>query len=245
MNKSTKTRLDVALVERGLADTRAKAQALILAGEVTVNQQAARKAGTLVGPGDVVMLKSLGTRYVSRGGLKLEGALADLGLSPQGKICADVGSSTGGFTDCLLQHGALRVYAIDVSPEQLDWKLRKNQRVVQIRCNARNLRRELLPESPELVTVDLSFISTAKVIAALASIAGGPAAFLILVKPQFELARGDVGRGGIVRDTSLHERAVERVKTAAIASGLQVKGVAPSRITGAEGNQEYFVYALK
>lgn len=233
------------LTERGLADSRQKAQALILAGEVMVNGQKATKAGTSVREDDRVELLSGGTRYVSRGGLKLEGAIADLGVAVQGRICADVGSSTGGFTDCLLQNGAAKVNSIDVSPDELAWKLRTDPRVVQIECNARNLGPETLPEAVGLVTVDLSFISTAKVLAAVAGIAAEGAEFLILVKPQFELEREDVGRGGIVTDPQLHQKAIARVQTAAESCGLQVLRVAPSRITGAEGNQEFFLHARK
>lgn len=240
-----KKRLDVLLTERGLADSRQKAQALILAGEVMLNGQKATKAGTSVREDDRVELLSAGIRYVSRGGLKLEGALQDLGVNAQGRICADVGSSTGGFTDCLLQNGAAKVYAVDVSPEQLDWKLRRDARVVQIECNARNLRPESVPEAVSLVTVDLSFISTAKVLAAVASIVAAGADLLILVKPQFELEREDVGRGGIVTDAALHQKAIARVQAAAENCGLEILRVVASRVTGAEGNQEYFLHARK
>lgn len=246
MKKSPdKKRLDVLLVERGLAESRQKAQALIMAGEVRVNRQKAAKAGTIISAEDAVELAGPGIRYVSRGGLKLEGALEDLRILPTGRVCADVGSSTGGFTDCLLQNGATCVYAVDVSPEQLAWKLRQDSRVKQIACNARHLRPEMLPEPVALVTVDLSFISTAKVLPAIAQMAMPGADFLILVKPQFELEREDVGRGGIVDDTKLHQRAIERVEEAARECGLSVAGVAPSRITGAEGNQEFFLHARK
>ena len=243
--KSQKERLDVLVVERGLADSRQKAQALILAGEVRVNGLAAAKAGALVSEEARIELATSGARYVSRGGQKLEGALEDFALSPAGRICADVGSSTGGFTDCLLQHGAARVYAIDVSPEQMDWKLRQDARVKQIECNARNLNEAALPEPAEVVTIDLSFISTAKVLRAVAALAGTGAEFLILVKPQFELERGDVGSGGIVGDAALHQRAIERVEAAARECGLEVLGCVPSRLTGAEGNQEFFLHARK
>ena len=237
-------RLDVALVERGLVETRARAAALILAGQVLVNGQKVEKAGAAVRGGDAIALLAR-DKYVSRGGVKLEGALADLGVRVEGRICADVGSSTGGFTDCLLQHGAARVYAIDVSPEQMDWKLRQDARVKQIECNARNLNEAALPEPAEVVTIDLSFISTAKVLGAVAAIAGTGAEFLILVKPQFELERGDVGSGGIVGDAALHQRAIERVEAAARECGLEVLGCVPSRLTGAEGNQEFFLHARK
>ncbi len=240
-----KQRLDVWLVEHGLAETRAKAQALILAGEVLVNGQKTAKAGTPVRESDAVELLSSGLRYVSRGGLKLEGALEDLQIPAEGKACADIGSSTGGFTDCLLQKGATRVYSVDVSPKELAWKLRSDSRVVQIECNARNLRGDSLPEPVALVAVDLAFISTAKVLPAIASIAAPGADLLVLVKPQFELEREDVGRGGIVSDPALHRKAIERVEDAARVCGLHALRVVPSRITGAEGNQEFFLHARK
>jgi 23S rRNA (cytidine1920-2'-O)/16S rRNA (cytidine1409-2'-O)-methyltransferase len=241
--KTEKTRLDILLVERGLAESRQKAQAMLLAGEIRVNGQPADKAGTRVSVD--VLIEAIGTRqrYASRGGIKLEGALEDCGVGVADKICLDVGSSTGGFTDCLLQHGAARVYAVDVSPEQLAWKLRQDSRVIQIHRNARELSSDNLPEKPSLITLDVSFISAAKVLPAVANVAGPGAEFLILVKPQFELDRGDVGKGGIIRDAKLHERAIERVRAAAIAAGLSVEGVKPSRLTGAEGNQEFFLYA--
>jgi 23S rRNA (cytidine1920-2'-O)/16S rRNA (cytidine1409-2'-O)-methyltransferase len=177
--------------------------------------------------------------------LKLEGALEDFGIDAVGKICLDIGASTGGFTDCLLQHGARRVYAVDVTPQQMAWRLAQDPRVTQIKANARNLRPEQIPEAADLVTMDVSFISVAKVLPAVVAAAGSEAEYLILVKPQFELDRGDVGRGGIVREASLHERAIERVRAAAEAAGLRVEGVRPSRLTGAEGNQEFFLHARK
>jgi 23S rRNA (cytidine1920-2'-O)/16S rRNA (cytidine1409-2'-O)-methyltransferase len=243
--KTEKIRLDMLLVERGLAESRQKAQAMLLAGEIRVNGQRADKAGARVNVD--VLIEGIGTRqrYASRGGIKLEGALDDFGVSPLGKICLDVGSSTGGFTDCLLQHGAARIYAVDVSPEQLAWKLQQDSRVVQIHRNARVLSGNDLSEKPDLITLDVSFISVAKVLPAVVSVAGPGAEFLILVKPQFELDRGDVGKGGIIRDSLLHERAIERVRTAAIAAGLSIEGVKPSRLTGAEGNQEFFLHARR
>ncbi len=232
-------------MQRGLAETRAKAQALILAGEVLVNGQKTAKAGTAIRSDDTVELASTGIRYVSRGGLKLEGALGDLQVAASGRICADVGSSTGGFADCLLQNGATRVYSIDVSPQELAWKLRRDPRVTQVKCNARNLRGDSLPEPATLITVDLSFISTAKVLQAIANVAAPGADLLVLVKPQFELERAAIGPGGIVADPALHRKAIERVQDAALACGLHVLRIVPSRITGAEGNQEFFLHARK
>jgi 23S rRNA (cytidine1920-2'-O)/16S rRNA (cytidine1409-2'-O)-methyltransferase len=239
-----KTRLDVALVERGLAESRQKAQAMILAGQVLVNGQPANKAGAAVAGDARVELAGAAMPYVSRGGMKLEGALDDFAVNPAGLVCLDVGSSTGGFTDCLLQHGAARVYCVDVSGDQLAWKLRQDARVHVIEKNARYLQPADVPEPVALITVDLSFISTAKVLPALAPLAQAGAQWLILVKPQFELERRDVGKGGIVRDAALHRVAIERVEQAATALGLTLRGVKPSRLPGAEGNQEFFLYAL-
>jgi 23S rRNA (cytidine1920-2'-O)/16S rRNA (cytidine1409-2'-O)-methyltransferase len=243
--KSEKRRLDLLVVERGLADSRKRAQAMILAGEVRVDGKRSDKAGTLVAIGARIEISGASARYASRGGFKLEGALEDFGVEVQGKTCLDIGASTGGFTDCLLQHGARRVYAVDVTPEQMVWRLRQDARVTQIGGNARNLRPEQIAEPADMVTVDVSFISVAKVLPAVVAAAGPSAEYLILVKPQFELDRGDIGPGGIVRDASLHERAIERVRQAAVAAGLSVHGVRPSRLTGAEGNQEFFLHAWK
>jgi len=231
------------VVERGLAESREKAQAMILAGEVRVNGERSDKAGAQIADNARVDVSGTSGKYASRGGLKLEGALEDFAIDAKGKICLDIGASTGGFTDCLLQHGARRVYAVDVTPQQMAWRLMQDARVTQIKANARNLRPEQIPEPADLVTMDVSFISVAKVLPAVVVAAGSNAKYLILVKPQFELDRGDIGRGGIVRDASLHERAIERVREAAVAAGLRVEGVRPSHLTGAEGNQEFFLHA--
>jgi 23S rRNA (cytidine1920-2'-O)/16S rRNA (cytidine1409-2'-O)-methyltransferase len=243
--KSEKKRLDVLVVERGLAESRVKAQAMILAGEVRVDGARGDKAGMQVPADARIEISGVAAKYASRGGQKLEGALEDFGVEVSGKICLDIGSSTGGFTDCLLQHGAARVYAVDVTPEQMAWRLQQDKRVKQIGENARNLQPAQIAEPAGLVTVDVSFISVAKVLPAVVAASGPSAEYLILVKPQFELGRGDIGPGGIVRDTSLHERAIERVRVAAVAAGLRVDGVRPSRVTGAEGNQEFFLHAWK
>jgi 23S rRNA (cytidine1920-2'-O)/16S rRNA (cytidine1409-2'-O)-methyltransferase len=241
--KPGKKRLDLLVVERGLADSREKAQAMILAGEVRVNGSRSDKAGMQVATDARIEVSGTSAKYASRGGLKLEGALEDFAIDVSGKTCLDIGASTGGFTDCLLSHGARCVYAVDVTTEQMVWRLQQDPRVQQIKANARNLRPEQIPEPADLVTVDVSFISVAKVLPAVVAAAGTRAEYLILVKPQFELDRGDVGRGGIVRDAALHARAVDRVRTAAEAAGLRVEGVRPSRLTGAEGNQEFFLHA--
>ncbi len=243
--KTGKKRLDLLVVQRGLADSRQKAQAMILAGEVRVNGAPLDKAGALLAEDARIEASSGSVKYASRAGLKLEGALEDFGVNVSGKVCLDIGASTGGFTDCLLAHGAGKVYAVDVTPEQLAWRLQQDPRVKQIKANARYLRREQIAEPAELVTLDVSFISVAKVLPAVVAATGPRAEFLILVKPQFELDRKDIGSGGIVREASLHERAIERVKTAAEAAGLRVEGVRPSRVAGAEGNQEFFLYARR
>src|SRR5712664_1426216 len=243
--KPRRKRLDALLVEHGLADSLQKASAMILAGEVRVDGARVDKAGSRFPEAARIEVNSRAEKYASRGGIKLEGALADFGVNPKDSVCLDVGSSTGGFTDCLLQHGAARVYALHVNVDQLAWKLRQDKRVVPIERNARELRRENIPERVDLTVIDVSFISASKVVAPAAAIATEGAQFLILVKPQFELPREDVGQGGIVSDTALHQKAIATVREAAIAAGLDILGVRASRLPGAEGNQEYFLHARK
>jgi 23S rRNA (cytidine1920-2'-O)/16S rRNA (cytidine1409-2'-O)-methyltransferase len=240
--KIEKKRLDLLIVERGLAPSRQRAQALLLAGNILVDGQPASKAGTLVPADAPISLTGETLRYSSRGGLKLEGALEDFLVNPAGRTCLDAGSSNGGFTDCLLQHGAARVFAVDVNIAQLDWKLQRDPRVTTIEVNARYLKPQQISEPATLVTVDLSFISVAKVLPAL--IAAAPTAeFLILIKPQFELQRGQVGKGGIVRDRALQQQAIESVKAAAVQNRLACLGVRPSKLPGADGNLEFFLHA--
>ncbi len=243
--KSTRKRLDVLLVERCLAESRQKAQAMILAGEIAVDGRKAEKAGVDVAESARIEVHSRLQKYVSRGGFKLEGALEDFQVSPEGRVCLDVGSSTGGFTDCLLQHGATRVYAVDVNTDQLAWKLHEDGRVIPIKKNARQLTPSDLHEPVDLVTADVSFISVRKVLPGLAACANACADLLILVKPQFELEREDVGKGGIVRDSKLHETAIASVRSVAESLRLTILGSAPSRLPGAQGNQEYFLHARK
>jgi 23S rRNA (cytidine1920-2'-O)/16S rRNA (cytidine1409-2'-O)-methyltransferase len=238
-----KVRLDVLLVERGLAASRQRAQALLLAGQVRVNGAATMKAGAQIAADAQIELLGAPLRYASRGGLKLEGALDDFGVNAQDKISLDVGSSNGGFTDCLLQHGARTVYAVDVTIDQLDWKLRQDARVVPVERNARYLRGEDIGVPIELIVVDVSFISVSKILPALVQLAAPGADFLILIKPQFELEKREVGKGGVVRGPKLHQKAIERVKESATQARLQIVGVRESRITGAEGNQEFFLHA--
>jgi len=235
-------RLDQLLVERGLVPSREKARALILAGEVLVNGQRMDKAGRDVAADSRVDLLEK-PRYVGRGGLKLEAALDHFHISVQNKICLDVGSSTGGFTDCLLQHGAARVYAVDVGTGQLDWKLRNDPRViVREQVNARYLSRREVPEPIDLAVADVSFISITMILPAVADLLVSNAEMVILVKPQFELERHQVGKGGIVRDPALQRQACERVEDAVCRLGFQT-GVIPSPVLGAEGNQEFLLYA--
>jgi 23S rRNA (cytidine1920-2'-O)/16S rRNA (cytidine1409-2'-O)-methyltransferase len=243
--KPLKKRLDELLVGRGLADSLQKAQAMILAGEVEVAGARTEKAGARFEEGADIALASRSPKYVSRGGLKLEGALADFSIEPRGKVCLDIGSSTGGFADCLLQHGAARVYAVDVNVDQLDWKLRQDSRIIAVKRNARWLLAEDLGESADLVVIDVSFISVAKVLKPAVACAKLGAELLILVKPQFELPREQVPPGGVIADTSLQETAVAEIAKAAIAAGLQILGTKPSRLPGSEGNQEHFLHARK
>jgi 23S rRNA (cytidine1920-2'-O)/16S rRNA (cytidine1409-2'-O)-methyltransferase len=243
--KTARTRLDLLLVERGLAQSRQKAQAMILAGEVSVNGCRAEKAGQTVAPGASLEVSSRLQKYSSRGGLKLEGALEDFAVRAQDKVCLDLGASTGGFTDCLLRHGAARVYSLDVNTAQLDWKLARHSSVFRIEKNARELQPRDLPELVDLLVADVSFISLAKVLGPAVVVAKPGAEFLLLIKPQFELRREDVGPGGIVRDTALHQKAIAGVRAAAEVAGLTCLSVKPSRLPGAEGNQEYFLHARK
>ena len=243
--KAGRMRLDLLLVERGLAESARKALALILAGEVQVDGKRVEKAGMPVAEDARIEITSRLQKFVSRGGAKLEGALEDFVVDPTGRVCLDIGSSNGGFTDCLLQHGATKVFAVDVNVEQLDWKLRQDPRVIRIERNARELRVDDIPGSVDMVVADVSFISVSKVIAPAKSVAKPSAEFLILIKPQFELRREEIGPGGIVKDEKLREKAILAVRGAIETVGLDCLGVRPSRLLGAEGNQEYFLHARK
>lgn len=236
-------RIDRLLVERGLAQSRSKAQALVMAGVVLVNEQRVEKPSEMVEPEARVRVKGAddpASRYVGRGGLKLEAALREFHVDVVGLACLDVGASTGGFTDCLLQHGARRVVAIDVGHNQLDWRLRQDARVeVREGVNARYLRAEAFEEKFELAVMDVSFISATKVLPALVALLTAGARIITLIKPQFEVGRGEVGKGGIVRDHSKQERVVGEVNAAAEALGLRACGVIESPIQGADGNREF------
>ena len=243
--KVAKTRLDRLLVARGLAETERHAQAMVMAGEIRVDEQLATKPGAMCSWDVRIEFAGRRQRYVSRAGLKLEGALEEFGVNPKNRVCLDVGASTGGFTDCLLQRGAQRVYSVDVNTAQLDWRLQGEERVVAVKKNARYLRPNDIPEAVDLVTVDVSFISVSKILPAITSVAQRGAIFLILIKPQFELEKRFVEKGGVVTDPALHERAIACVRTAAQLAGLEILGVKPSRLAGAEGNQEFFLGARR
>lgn len=237
-----KKRLDLLLVDRGLAPSRQRAQALIMAGSVLVNNQPAAKAGAQVSERDLIEVKSGSNPYVSRGGLKLEGALKTLSLDVSDRICLDVGASTGGFTDCLLQNGAMRVYAVDVGYGQLAWKLRQDERVVVIeRTNIRNMPGERVPETVDIATIDVSFISLKIVVPAVMAFLKPEGLILALIKPQFEVGKNQVGKGGVVRNPELHDRVIEDLSNFFAASGLGCAGVVPSPILGPKGNREFFI----
>ncbi len=240
--RANKTRIDQLLVDRGLADSREKAKALLLAGSVTVNGQRVDKPGhTAAADSRVEVAAKL--PYVSRGGWKLERALDRFAVDVSGKTCVDVGASTGGFTDCLLQRGAARVYAVDVGRGQLDWKLRNDPRVVlREGINARYLKPEDIGESADLTVTDVSFISVTLIVPVLPPILKPNGAMIILIKPQFEVGREQVGKGGIVRDPGLHEAACARVRASVEAIGYRAE-IVDSPILGAEGNREFLLYA--
>ena len=237
-----RTRLDVALVDRGLAATRAKAQGLILAGRVLLSGAVVTKCGAPVAPEEEVALLPAPRPYVSRGGEKLSGALDDLGVTVEGVVALDVGASTGGFTDCLLRRGASRVYAVDVGEALLDASLRDDPRVVVLEgTNFRRAAADLLPEPAGLATVDVSFISLRHILPPLKAFLSPGAEVVALVKPQFEAGRESVGKGGVVRDEGARRRAVESVIRFAKESGYSVLGEAESRLRGPKGNREVFL----
>ena len=241
-----KIRLDVLLVERGLAASRERARALILAHAVRVDGVPVTKAGAAVPAGAEVTLAGPDHPYVSRGGLKLAHALDAFAVGVEGRTALDVGASTGGFTDVLLRRGARRVVALDVGHNQLDWKIRSDPRVhVLEHVNARTLTAAALPadaQRPDIVTIDVSFISLRVILPVLPPLLAPGADVIALVKPQFEAGRGEVGKGGIVRDEAVHARVVDEVTAAALALGLTRAGLTPSPITGMEGNREFLMH---
>ena len=237
-----KVRADVLLLERGLAPSRERARALILAGRVFSNEVRVDKAGHLLRADAPLSVRGDPMPYVSRGGLKLEGALDAFSLDPTGLVVADVGASTGGFTDCLLQQGAARVYAIDVGYGQLHMKLRNDPRVVVMeRTNARYLAPKDLPEPVDLVVIDASFIGLAKLLPTIKGLLRAGGEVVALVKPQFEVGRGLVGKGGVVRDDALREQTADSVTEAAAALGFEPKGRADAAVAGPKGNREIFL----
>lgn len=235
--------LDLAVLERGLAETRERARALILAGKVLVDGRVVDKAGTLVGAGTQVALMGSDHPYVGRGGVKLERALEELGVTAAGRVCLDLGASTGGFTDCLLRHGAVLVYAVDVGRGQLAQRLRADPRVVVMeRTNARMLDPAAFVERPDLATVDLSFISLAAILPLLPPLLADTGEILALVKPQFEVGKGQVGKGGVVRDAGQHRRVIAGLGRLAVQVGMKILGASSSCLLGPKGNREFFLH---
>ena len=241
-----KERLDVLLTERGFFDSREKAKAVIMAGEVFVNGQREDKAGSKFDREAEIEVKGKVLKYVSRGGLKLEKAVEVYGLDLMDKTCIDIGSSTGGFTDCMLQNGAAKVYAIDVGTNQLAWKLREDKRVVSMeKTNIRYVTEEDIPEKADFASVDVSFISLTKVLPAAVNLLKDEAYMVCLIKPQFEAGREKVGKKGVVRDLSVHKEVIELVINFAIGLNLFIKGLTFSPVKGPEGNIEYLLYMQK
>lgn len=239
----TKERLDKLLVDRALAGSRERARALVLAGKVLVDDRVVDKAGSQVPVGAGIRIRGGDIPYVSRGGLKLEKALQVFHVDIAGRSAIDVGASTGGFTDCLLQHGAARVIAVDVGYGQLAWSLRQDERVVNLeRTNIRSLKAEDLPWRPDLAVIDASFISLEKVLPVTLGLLSRPAEVVALIKPQFEVGRAKVGKGGVVRDASLHTQVLESIRELARSLGCRVLGVDESPILGPKGNREFLIH---
>jgi 23S rRNA (cytidine1920-2'-O)/16S rRNA (cytidine1409-2'-O)-methyltransferase len=242
-------RIDKLLVERGLAQSRTKAQALVMAGVVLADEQLVRKPSECFLPEAKIRIKDAddpAARYVGRGGLKLEAALREFQIDVTGLTCLDVGASTGGFTDCLLQHGASKVVAVDVGHNQLDWKLRSDSRVeLREGVNARYLKPEDFDQKFDLATIDVAFISATMILPAVVPLLTRQGQIITLIKPQFEVGKGEVGKGGIVTDTTKHERVVDEVNHAAEEQGLRVCGVIRSPIRGAEGNVEFLALYVR
>ncbi|HEX8775859.1 MAG TPA: TlyA family RNA methyltransferase [Pyrinomonadaceae bacterium] len=242
-------RIDKLMVERGLAQSRTKAQAMVMAGVVLVGEQRVEKPSESFDESAEIRIKGAGdpaSRYVGRGGLKLEAALREFQLDVKGLDCLDVGASTGGFTDCLLQHGARSVLALDVGHNQIDWRLRNDARVeVREGVNARYLKPEDFTRRFDLAVMDVSFISATKVLPAIVPLLTSAASIVTLIKPQFEVGRGEVGRGGIVTDHAKHERVVGEVNDVARSLGLRVRGLMESPVRGADGNVEFLAWYEK
>ncbi len=244
--KSDKQRLDQLMVVRSLAPSRARARDLIKSGHVLINGFPAEKPGTMVTAQSAITLKKEAIPYVSRGGLKLEKAFGVFPIHIQNAVCLDIGASTGGFTDCLLQHGAGKVYAVDVGYGQLAWKLRQDRRVVVIeRTNARHITLEEIPESVDLVTIDVSFISLRLIVPAVLPLMKTTAGLIALIKPQFEVGKGKVGKGGVVKDNQLHEEVLVSLREFFDSLKLDYRGDIPSPILGPKGNKEFLAFMHK
>lgn len=239
---SDKIRIDVALVEQGFSDSREKAKRLVMAGQVYVSGQKCDKAGTTIRVTDAIEVRGGAMRYVSRGGLKLEKAMQVFGALPAGRVCMDIGASTGGFTDCMLQNGAVKVYAVDVGYGQLAWKLRSDERVVNLeRTNIRYITAEQVPDPIGFASVDVSFISLTLVLPAVRPLLTGDAQLVCLIKPQFEAGKGKVGKKGVVREPEIHREVVRRIVRFCEGAGFQVQGLDFSPVKGPEGNIEYLM----
>lgn len=241
-----KERLDVLLVSRGLASSREKAKAVIMAGQVYVKGQKEDKAGSMFDAEAEIEVRGNTLKYVSRGGLKLEKAMERFGVEIEGKVCMDVGSSTGGFTDCMLQNGAVKVYSVDVGHGQLDWKLRNDPRVVCMeKTNIRYVTQEDIEEAPEFASIDVSFISLTKVLGPVRELLTPEGEIVSLIKPQFEAGREKVGKKGVVRDPQVHEEVINKVTAFAHSLGFETKALEYSPIKGPEGNIEYLLWMKK
>ena len=241
-----KERLDKLLVEKGMVQSRERARALIMEGRVTVDGQILEKPGTLVKMDAHLQIQGEDHPYVSRGGVKLEAALKAFEVDPEGKVVIDVGASTGGFTDCALQQGAKKVYAIDVGYGQLAWKLQKDPRVINLeRRNIRYLKREEVSEEADFILVDTSFISIEKFLSHLLGFLKEGGDLLCLIKPQFEVGKGEVGKGGVVKDSKLHQKVVDRISEFSQGLGLTVPGIIESPLLGPKGNKEFFIRLKK
>lgn len=243
---SKKERIDKILVDRGMVQSRERARALIMAGQVVVADHVAEKAGQMVPVEAEVRLKGEMLPFVSRGGMKLQKALDEFNIDVAGLVALDVGASTGGFTDCLLQRGAAKVLAVDVGYAQLAWQLRRDERVVNLeKTNIRYLTPDRLQEVPDIAVIDASFISLAKVLPATISLLKDEGLIIALIKPQFEVGRGEVGKGGVVRDAEKHREVIAAIKSLAELLGLKVRGVTESPILGPKGNREFLIFMAK
>lgn len=237
-----KVRLDKFLFDTGFASTIEFSRALIMAGEVLVNGQKIDKAGALIDADADIRIVGEELKYVSRGGIKLEKAISEFKIDVKDKVCIDIGASTGGFTDCLLQSGAKKVYAVDVGYGILAWKLRNEPRVINIeKTNIRYLDKSIIKDKIDIITIDVSFISLTKVIPVIIDLLMPHGIIIALIKPQFELEKENIGRGGVVRDVKKHEEAIEKIKNLSINLGLEIKGVIESPILGQKGNREFFI----